>query len=466
MTDEHSQPDPRRALPSVSEVLAHPTLAASGDHDTVVRAARHVLDACRGRLGGEDDAPTVDQVADQVNRILRADAGARLRPAVNATGILLHTGLGRAVLPGEAVEALSGLSGYCNLQIDLETGRRGKRNYATEQLLIELTGAEAAVVVNNNAAATLLALTALCRGGDVVVSRGQLIEIGGSYRLPDCVHESGAVLREVGTTNKTHLRDYEAALGEETAAVLRVNPSNYRVVGFAKQPTIREMVALKQGRDVLLIDDLGCGALVDLQRFGLPCEPTVQESVDAGADLVLFSGDKLIGGPQAGIIVGRRDLVAKVRKHPLTRMLRVGKLTDLALQKTLEVFRSPDDLAERHPLYRMLTLSPDELRRRAGKIVEIAGVGRGLNVRIVEGVSEVGGGSLPTTELPTVLVAVKADTFSAQQLALSLRDRETPVVARIHEGEVVLDVRTLQNELEVETVARALADLPSDGGAA
>lgn len=466
MTSDRTSPDPRRGLPSVSEVLAHPDVEGAAEHDVMVQAVRAVLDTYRNAPG--EGVPTADTIADEVTDILGAEARARLRPAINATGILLHTGLGRAVLPGEAVQALSGLTGYCNLQIDLETGRRGMRNYATEQLLIELTGAEAAMVVNNNAAATLLALTALCRGGEVIVSRGQLIEIGGSYRLPDCVHQSGAILREVGTTNKTHLRDYQAALGEDTAAVLRVNPSNYRVVGFARQPSIREMAELKQGRDLLLIDDLGCGALVDLQRFGLPHEPTVQESVAAGADLVLFSGDKLIGGPQAGIIAGRRDLVAKIRKHPLTRMLRVGKLTDLALQKTLEAFREPDDLAGRHPLYRMLTVEHEELEGRAGRIVEkvAAAGGTRLGLRVTEGASEVGGGSLPTTRLPTVVVAMRAEDASAQQLARALRRHEPPVVARIHEDEVVLDMRTLQDEREVEAVAGALIDLGGDGDGA
>ena len=367
-----------------------------------------------------------------------------LRTVINATGIILHTGLGRAVLPKAAVAALSEMDRCCNLQIDLATGKRGKRNYETEQLLCELTGSEAAMVVNNNAAATLLILAALCAEREVIVSRGQLIEIGGSYRLPDCVHQSGARLVEVGTTNKTHLRDYAAALNENTAALLRVNPSNYRIVGFSSEVSVAELVSLKQEREVLVIDDLGCGALIGLERFGLEHEPTAGESIAAGADLVCFSGDKLIGGPQAGIIIGRADLVQRIRKHPLSRMLRVDKCTDVALEHTLRLFLDPDRLPETNPTYAMLATPLDVLHRRAKQIQQrIRRTNLNLSIKIIEGESALGGGSLPATPIKTWLLAATLPGCSAEEFAAQLRRHEPPVIARIVDNTVVLDMRTL-----------------------
>ncbi len=379
----------------------------------------------------------------------------RLRPVVNATGILLHTGLGRAVLPKAAAEGLGRMDRCCNLQIDLATGQRGKRNYLSERLVCELTGAEAALIVNNNAAATLLILAALCKGREVVVSRGEMIEIGGSYRLPDCVTASGAVLREVGTTNKTHLRDYEGAITENTGALLRVNPSNYRVIGFSQRVALDELAELAKKRDVLLIDDLGCGALVDLGAYGLPRETRVQDSLAAGAEVVCFSGDKLIGGPQAGIVAGKKKWMDRIRKHPLTRMLRVGKLTDMALEQTLRLFREPEKLPQTHPLYRMLAKKRPELMAEAEALAAAMGAG----VTVEEGTSEMGGGALPGVEIPTARVAVRSDQWSAQEIARRLRCREVPVIGRIQEDAVVLDVRTLlpgESEIVVEAVKEVL----------
>ena len=430
--------DPRRAIPSMSELLETAeaeALIARHSRGPVLGALRSATDELRKSGSAADMRAILDAARSQ----LEADDLDRLRPVVNATGILLHTGLGRAVLPKEAAAGLAHMDRCCNLQIDLASGKRGKRNFTCERLVCELTGAEAALVVNNNAAATLLILAALCRGREVVVSRGELIEIGGSYRLPDCVVASGALMREVGTTNKTHLRDYEGAIAENTGALLRVNPSNYRVIGFSQRVPLGDLAALAKKRGVLLIDDLGCGALVDLQPYGLPRESLVQDSLAAGADVVCFSGDKMIGGPQAGIVVGRKELVDRIRKHPLTRMLRVGKLTDMALEQTLRLFREPERLRERHPLYRMLAKTLPELRASAEKLA--AAIGAGASVE--EGSSEMGGGALPGVELPTALVAIRSETISAAEIAKRLRCREVPVIARIQDDRAVLDVRTL-----------------------
>ncbi len=451
--------DPRRGIPSISELLegqSAAALMARYSRNKVVDALRAATDeARRSPAGGQGaDACALTEAA---RRRLETEELDRLRPVVNATGILLHTGLGRAVLPTEAASALGQMDRCCNLQIDLATGKRGKRNYMCERLICELTGAEAALIVNNNAAATLLVLAALCCGREVVISRGELIEIGGSYRLPDCITASGAVMREVGTTNKTHLRDYAGALTEKTGALLRVNPSNYRVMGFSQRVALDELVALAKKHNVLVVDDLGCGALVDLQRYGLPREPLVQDSLAAGADVVCFSGDKLIGGPQAGIVAGRKELMEKIRKHPLTRMLRVGKLTDMALEQTLRLFRDPALLHERHPLYRMMARTADELRAEAEALVQTLGTRDGAKISVEAGFSEVGGGTLPTVQLPTALILIRSDSVPALEMARRMRMGETPVVARIQDDHVVLDVRTLLPG-EDEIVARVIKE--------
>lgn len=454
--------DPRRGLPSTSALLETPAVQALLDRyarPLVVEAIRETVEWHRAHTAQSGEAPSLEEVAGRVADFLGGEERERLRPVVNATGVLLHTGLGRAVLPECAVKALARLDRCCNLQIDLETGERGKRNFSTERILCRLTGAEAAVVVNNNAAATLLLLTVLCAGKEVVVSRGQLIEIGGSFRLPDCIHQSGARLVEVGTTNKTHLRDYEAALTENTAAVLRVNPSNYKVVGFTKSVSTAELVGLKNKQPVLVIDDLGCGALVDLAEYGLPHEPMVQESIAAGADLVCFSGDKLIGGPQAGIIVGRRELIQRIKKHPLTRMLRIGKLSDMALEHTLRLFLEPNRLLEEHPTLRMLSLPAARVKQRAMKLKRILdAAGKAIESAVQPVDSAMGGGSLPGVAIPSYALAVNVPGLSADALARQLRAQEPPVIARIHEGKVLLDLRTVL-EGEERALENALCNI-------
>ena len=439
--------DPRSGLPSVSRVLESKTFRdVLTDHPRpiVVEVLRGILARYREDFTPFDQPPDMEDLSVAVQEAIIELEYDRLRPVINATGIILHTNLGRAVLPKQAVEALSGLDRCVNLQIDLDTGKRGKRCYTTEQLLCRLTGAEAALVVNNNAAATFLTLAALCRGKEVIISRGQLIEIGGSFRLPDCIHQSGAIMVEVGTTNKTHLADYERALTENTGMVLRVNPSNYRIVGFSKEVPIEDMVTLKEKQPVLVADDLGCGALIDLTQYGLPAEKTVRESIEAGADLAFFSGDKLIGGPQAGIIVGRKHLIDRIRKHPLTRMLRICKLTDMALEHTLRLFLDPDTLARNHPTLRMLTAPVEALRRKAEELYQsLEGRATGLKLRVVESESETGGGSMPGKVIPSYALAVRLKQESADMFAYYLRRNDPPIIGRISEDWVLLDMRTL-----------------------
>ncbi|MFH0946467.1 MAG: L-seryl-tRNA(Sec) selenium transferase [Planctomycetota bacterium] len=457
-------------LPAVHEVLNLPGVArvlAEGGVPrwAVRRAVQLVLDRQRlGILGGERNR--VDP-ADQLERSVLIEASKQvrgsLRPVVNATGVVLHTNLGRAPLAREALEAVSAVArGYSNLELDLESGKRGFRYSHVEGLLCELAGAEAALVVNNNAAATYLILAALCQGREVLVSIGQLIEIGGSFRLPDCIRQSGAELVLVGTTNRTHLRDYEQALNERTGAIFRANPSNYRVMGFTKEVPIGDLVSLKQKREqpLLVIDDLGCGALVDMKRFHLPQECTVQESIAAGADLACFSGDKLIGGPQAGIIVGKQELVAKIKQHPLTRMMRVCKLTDLALEQTLRLFLDEETLVENHPTLSMLAATKEALEERARRLKDRIDADRlPLATEVRRDESAAGGGAMPVTPIETFVLAVSSKAHSPDRLSHLLRKNEPPIIARISDGEIIIDMRTLLegDAAEIHAALRRIA---------
>jgi len=439
--------DPRRQLAPVSVLQEEPRVKALiqlFSRLVVLDAIRDTLAAARQECQPGTNPPALPAILERIEEAVQHHELARLRPVVNATGIILHTGLGRAVLPQRAVDALAGLNRCCNLQIDLETGLRGKRNASCASLICRLTGAEAATFVNNNAAATLLILTVLCPGKEVIISRGQLIEIGGSFRLPDCILQSGARMVEVGTTNKTHLRDYEQALNDNTGMVLRVNPSNYRIIGFSQEVPIEDLVSLKKKRPVLVVDDLGCGALINLENYGLPKEPTVQESIAAGADLVFFSGDKLIGGPQVGIIAGKKELIEQIKKHPLSRMLRVGKLTDVALEHTLRLFLDPETLVANNPTLRMLATPALELEARALSLqTALAAEKIHLEVRVIAGESATGGGSLPAVPIPTFLLAAKSARITAEDLSRRLRRHEPPIIARINNDEVHFDMRTL-----------------------
>jgi L-seryl-tRNA(Ser) seleniumtransferase len=381
----------------------------------------------------------------------------RLREAINATGIILHTGLGRAVFPAGVVDSIvPELKGYSTLAIDRESAERIERDVLIEGLLTELTGAEAATIVNNNAAATMLVLAALASQKEVIVSRGQLIEIGGSFRLPEVMAQSQARLVEVGATNRTHLKDYERAITADTAAILRVHPSNYRIVGFTSEVALPELAELAHRRRLLLLDDLGAGALLDLEQFGLPHEPTVRESIEAGADIVLFSGDKLIGGSQSGIIVGRRELIERLRKHPLMRAVRVDKTCLMVQERTLQLFRDPERLRREHPTYRMLCMSVDELRRRAEALRDaIRHAAPGVAADVEDSVAYLGSGSLPTQAIPSVMVSVSAPGLGATELARRLRMDAACVFGRIEDDRVRLDVRTIADE-QVAAIAEAL----------
>ncbi|BCV23820.1 L-seryl-tRNA(Sec) selenium transferase [Gelria sp. Kuro-4] len=469
-----SQTQALRNIPAVEALLEAPPVAALlAEHPRalVVEAARAVTAAARRLIlsaAPEADLPDFSRaaLAAQVVARVRAAAGPHLIPVINATGVVLHTNLGRAPLAEPARAALAEIArGYSNLEYDLETGERGSRHSHCAGLLTELTGAEAALVVNNNAAAVLLTLAALAAGREVVVARGQLVEIGGSFRVPEVMEASGCRLREVGTTNKVYLRDYEAAIGPETALLLKVHTSNYRILGFTASVSGAELAALGARYNLPTLEDLGSGVLVDLSRAGLEKEPTALESVAAGLDIVTFSGDKLLGGPQAGIIVGRKRYLDVIKRHPLARALRVGKLTLAALEATLRLYREPERAWREIPALRALSWAEGELKERAQRLAgKINALGQGLTATVQPGTSEVGGGALPLSALPTHLVAVTSGTYSPDELAGRLRRRPLPVIGRIGGDRLLLDLRTVRPEEEAALVSALAAAAGSPAG--
>ena len=499
-----------RELPSVDHLLQQPAIASLLDEyprAEVVQAVRAVLDGRRTALhAGRPADIGVPSLALAIREELHRRARPHLRRVINATGIVMHTGLGRAPLAEEAVEAVAEVAGgYCNLEIHLDTGRRGDRYDHARGLLCELTGAEDALVVNNNAGGTYLALNTLAAEREVVVSRGQLVEIGGSYRMPDVMAAARCHMIEVGTTNRTHLRDYERAISDQTAGLIRVHTSNYRVQGFVESVPIEALVTLGHERGLWVIDDLGSGVLdlglpwpdptdpdapadepesmngpdADLEQVPTadakdrplvpdpPAladwdEPSVRASVAAGADLTLFSGDKILGGPQAGIIVGRAELIARLRSNPLTRALRPDKMTLAALEATLRLYRDPAALVRRHPVFRMLSVRPALLEKTAVHLEHA--VSRALtdaDVISIPGVSEAGGGSLPTLSFPTWTVQVRQPEVASMRLAAALRERELPIICRVQDEALVFDCRTLFPG-DIEQIASALAEVVRD----
>jgi L-seryl-tRNA(Ser) seleniumtransferase len=434
------QENPLRALPAVNDLLADPRVAAleaERGHAVAVAAARSALAEARESIRGGDEP---GDLGERTVVLAEEIAAPRLRRVLNATGVVIHTNLGRAPLAEEALDRLrEAAAGYSNLEYDLEEGARGSRQDHVAPLLRELTGAESALVVNNNAAAVLLAVAALAEGRDVLVSRGELVEIGDGFRIPDVLARSGARLVEVGTTNRTRLEDYERALGERTALILRVHQSNFRIVGFTDSPDPVPLARLAEKHGVLLVDDLGSGVLPDIGD-----EPTVAGSLAAGAHLVTFSGDKLLGGPQAGIAVGRADLVERLRKHPLHRALRADKLTLAALEGTLALYRSGRDT----PVLRMLREPAEAVRARAERLAELTGG------RVEQTVARAGGGSLPTTDLESFACALE------EALAEPLRRSDPPVIGIVRDGVLLLDCRTLGDD-EVEEAARAVSECRS-----
>lgn len=449
-----------RNLPSVSQLLESPQLKQMVDsvsHNVVADGVRSFLDEFRQQISSASDEvqiPTPNELASKIANWLKEEDRPYLRNVVNATGIVLHTGLGRAPLAKEALDSVVEISsGYATVEIDPLTGERGQRVKAVEKLLCELTGAEAALVVNNNAAATMLTLSAMAKGQEVIVSRGQMIEIGGSYRLPDVMECSGCVLKEVGTTNKTHEADYSNAIGENTGAILRVHPSNFEVVGFTQSVSTKKLVEIGRAHQIPVIDDVGSGALIDFQQFGLMDEPVVTDSIRDGADVVLFSGDKLIGGPQCGIVVGKKKYIQQILKNPLMRAMRVGKMTLAALSATLRLYRDADKAKQRVPILRMLSMPTENLKLRAEKIVgQIAHLSVLKTCVAVEDQSMLGGGSLPTQKIPTWCVAVEPNSGSVNRLADRLRASKVPVLGRVHKDQLLLDLRTIQVDQDVLVV--------------
>jgi L-seryl-tRNA(Ser) seleniumtransferase len=446
-----------RKLPSVDRLLQEEKVAQLAErwsHGLVVDAARETLRAVRETIREGEPCPAVGSLAEDVGAWLASQLRPTLQPLINATGVVIHTNLGRAPLSAQARAAMEAVAaGYANLEYDLQLGQRGSRYVHAEEILRRLTGAEAALVVNNNAAAVFLILMALARQREVVLSRGQLVEIGGGFRIPDVMRQSGATLVEVGTTNRTYVRDFEAAITPDTAALMRVHHSNFRLVGFVHEPSLAELVSLGTQRGLLVLDDLGSGTLLDTARYGLAHEPLIQESVAAGVSLVSCSGDKLLGGPQAGIILGRADLVSSLKRFPLTRALRVDKVTLAGLQATLRHYllgEAPDKV----PVWRMIGQTEEALNQRASDWVRRL-EGLGIAAGLLPGWSTVGGGSLPGETLPTTLVAL--ETSAPDALAARLRAGEPPVIARIQDGKLVLDPRTVLVEQE-ETLWRQVAE--------
>jgi L-seryl-tRNA(Ser) seleniumtransferase len=464
--------DPRRRIPGIDTLLRAPVfgpLVAAAGRGRVVGLLRTVQADLRQDPDAAPDPPTDPAwYAGAVSRLLEAADRPSLRPVINATGVVLHTNLGRAPLADAARRAMAEVAaGYATLEYDLDTGSRGSRHNHCVATLLELTGAEDALVVNNNAAALVLALNTLAEGGEVLVSRGELVEIGGSFRVPDIMGRSGARLREVGATNRTHLHDYQDAAGPDTRLVLKVHRSNFRIEGFTAEVGVETLAAWAHRAGLPLVHDLGSGALLDLTTLGLPPEPTAGQAVDAGADGVTFSGDKLLGGPQAGIIVGRAALVERMRRNPLCRAFRCDKLTLAALGATLALYRDPATARQAIPVLRMLGAAAGELARRAEHVADALRA-RGVEPTLVEAGSAVGGGACPGVELPTTAIGL-AGTDGATALAHRLRAGNPPVVARVRDDTVLLDLRTVEPDEEatlVDCVVAAVAafrvDTPGD----
>ena len=451
--------DRLRELPAVSRLLAHPRterLLVRFNREYVVRACRDILDQLRSAAAHGDELDPAALDADAILGAVESRLGAAgtdgLQRVVNATGTVLHTNLGRALLPQAAMDALLRVGAHpINLEYDVAQGDRGRREQLIEALLTDLTGAEAATVVNNNAAAVLLALNTIAMGKEVIVSRGELIEIGGAFRIPEIMARSGAVLREVGTTNRTHAADYEDAITERTALLLKVHTSNYRIVGFVADVGLSDLVSIGRRHGVPVMEDLGSGALVDLSRYGLPKEPVVGERIALGADLVTFSGDKVLGGPQAGLVAGKAAWVTQLAKNPLHRALRCGKLTIAALEATLRLYRESASIADDIPALRAFTRPIAEIEETAQRAVPAIGsaLGPGFRLSVDEGTSQIGSGALPMDEIPTRVIVIEHDELEAHHIAARFREAQPPIIGRVKDGRFLLDARTIFDPLEL-----------------
>jgi len=454
-----------RRLPSVDEVLLQDEIKkaiADSNRAIVVESIRQAIGELReaiiaGRMVGEE---LLEEVVERTLKFIAAKEKPNLRPVINATGIVLHTNLGRAVLSEKAKEAINRVaSSYSNLEFDLESGERGSRYNHVVELLKKLTGCADAMVVNNNAAAVLLVLNTLAKDREVIVSRGQLVEIGGSFRVPEVMEASGARLVEVGTTNKTYIQDYAKAINEQTAALLKVHTSNYRIVGFTHSATTGELVKLGREQNLPVVEDLGSGFLVNLQNFGIIDEPTVQDLVTEGVDVITFSGDKLLGGPQAGIIVGKQEYIARMKKNPLTRALRVDKLTLAGLEATLREYFDQQQVLTANPTLRMLTTPAEQLFEQAEALRKtLSEVLPEAVVSVEKDFSQAGGGALPTTDIPTYVVTIDLGDWSEDDFSHSLRKGEPAVLVRVSQGKILIDLRTIlpgEEKLLVKACAEA-----------
>ena len=466
-----------RQLPSVDEVLKeNRTKQWLTDYPRalVLDAIRTAINARREAIltretGASAVAPPLSTILDRAESILQELSEPSLQPVINATGVIVHTNLGRSILSDKALQRVMEVSrGYSNLEYDIRVGERGKRHVHIEGILTRLTGVEAATAVNNNAAAVFLCLNTLARGKEVIVSRGELVEIGGSFRIPDVMERSGAILREVGTTNKTHLKDYEKAINENTGLLLKVHTSNYKIVGFTKEVTPEELAKLGKKHNLPVMWDLGSGSFIDLRAYGAGSEPTVQQAVDSGVDVLTFSGDKLLGGPQAGLIIGRKACLDPIRSNPLARALRLDKMTLAALDATLGQYLDMDKAVKDIPTLWMLTQPLSEIARKAELLS--SGLERiddaGLSVSIQDDASQSGGGALPTGNFPTKTVCIRHTTLSANQLEARLRLGKPHIITRIKEGLVIFDPRTLNDE-ELGKIVEAVGGIiqrPEDRG--
>jgi L-seryl-tRNA(Ser) seleniumtransferase len=446
-----------REIPSVDRLLKHPrceVLLSRYNREYVTQKCREALDQLRAAIRQGKGVATGDEAV--IISGIEASIAAESRPGhirvINATGTILHTNLGRALLAPEAIEAMSAVGRYpVNLEFDLDAGKRGRREETLQKLLVDLTGTEAATVVNNNAAAVLLALNTLAQGKEVIVSRGELIEIGGAFRIPEIMAKSGALLKEVGSTNRTHSADYENAIGENTALLLKVHTSNYKVVGFTAEVSLEELVAIGKRHNIPVMEDLGSGALVDLSRYGLPKEPLVAERIAAGANIVTFSGDKILGGPQAGLLAGKKELIGRINKNHLQRALRCGKVTLAALEATLRLYRQSPDIAQAIPTLRAFTRSPIDIRatgeEAAAQLQNT--LGSEFRIDLEESTSQIGSGALPTEELPTFVLAITHANLSATVIAATFRGANPPIIGRIKDGRFLLDLRTIFDAQEL-----------------
>jgi len=457
-----------RKIPSVDEILSRPEiidLLKVHSRNIVVEAVRKGLGRLREEILHQEELSELGDSLFSFERLyplfreeINLQIRPRLRRVINATGVVIHTNLGRAPLHSSAIQHLIEVSKtYSNLEYDLDRGERGSRYAHVEEILCRLSGAESALVVNNNAGAVLLVLNTLAEGREVIVSRGELVEIGGAFRIPDVMKRSGALLREVGTTNRTHFDDYQKAIGPETALLLKVHTSNFRVMGFASEVSLQELVQLGKQHQLSVVDDLGSGCLIDLTRYGLEKEPTVQETIKIGVDVVTFSGDKLLGGPQAGIILGKKTFLDLFKANPLARALRIDKLTLAALESTLLLYLDEKTAMEEIPTLQMLSLDTGKLKRRGRRLLKrLARIeNKRMTFALKEDVSQVGGGALPLQELPTAVVAVKPLDLSVNNLEENLRKGDPPIISRISKEELLLDMRTVFDE-EIPLIAQAV----------